>query len=46
MQVILARMLWYLDAELLPESQNWINNSKIYFLWEKPALYMNFRLRN
>ncbi|PHH92802.1 hypothetical protein CDD83_4961 [Cordyceps sp. RAO-2017] len=45
MRLILANVLWHLDPELLPESHNWIEESKVYFLWEKPPLKMKFRPR-
>lgn len=40
-----ASILWHLDPQLLPESQDWIDGSKVYFLWEKPALNMIFKPR-
>ncbi|KAL2018184.1 hypothetical protein VTK56DRAFT_1157 [Thermocarpiscus australiensis] len=37
MRLILARVLWNFDLELMPESRNW-DDQKIYTLWEKGAL--------
>lgn len=37
MRLILARLLWNFDLELMPESRNW-NDQKIYTLWEKGAM--------
>lgn len=37
MRLILARLLWNFDLELMPESRNW-KDQKIYTLWEKGAL--------
>jgi hypothetical protein len=34
MRLILARVLWNFDLELMKESWNW-NDQKIYALWEK-----------
>ncbi|KAK0673247.1 putative isotrichodermin C-15 hydroxylase [Cercophora samala] len=41
MRLILARLLWNFDLELMPESENW-SEQKIYMLWQKGAL--NVRL--
>ncbi|KAI2615409.1 isotrichodermin C-15 hydroxylase [Hypoxylon sp. NC1633] len=45
MRHVLASILWHLDAELLPASRNWIDDSRLYFLWEKPELMMRFKQR-
>lgn len=37
MRVILTRLLWRFDLELLPESRDWMDQ-RIFFLWDKPAL--------
>ncbi|KAK3301698.1 cytochrome P450 [Chaetomium strumarium] len=37
MRLILARVLWNFDLELMNESWNW-NDQKIYLLWEKGPL--------
>jgi len=37
MRLILARLLWNFDLELMPESKNW-NDQKIYVLWQKGAI--------
>ncbi|KAK4205300.1 putative isotrichodermin C-15 hydroxylase [Triangularia verruculosa] len=37
MRLILARLMWNFDLELMPESENW-NDQKIYTLWEKGAI--------
>ncbi|KAK4160878.1 putative isotrichodermin C-15 hydroxylase [Cladorrhinum sp. PSN259] len=42
MRLILARVLWNFDLELMPESNNW-NEQKVYTLWEKGAI--NVRLK-
>ncbi|GAB1313326.1 hypothetical protein MFIFM68171_03536 [Madurella fahalii] len=41
MRLILVRLLWNFDLEIMPESRKW-NNQKIYGLWEKGAI--NVRL--
>ncbi|KAL2266034.1 hypothetical protein VTJ83DRAFT_5386 [Remersonia thermophila] len=37
MRLILAKVLWHFDLELLPESRDW-NKQKIFVVWEKGAL--------
>ncbi|AEO60272.1 hypothetical protein MYCTH_2129362 [Thermothelomyces thermophilus ATCC 42464] len=37
MRLILARLLWNFDLELMPESRSW-NEQKIYSLWDKGAI--------
>ncbi|KAK4142249.1 Isotrichodermin C-15 hydroxylase [Dichotomopilus funicola] len=37
MRLILVRLLWNFDLELMPESKTW-NKQKIYLLWEKLPL--------
>ncbi|KAF5236750.1 hypothetical protein FANTH_11157 [Fusarium anthophilum] len=38
-RVLLTRLLWKFDLELLPESKDWIVQ-KVYFLYEKPAMHV------
>lgn len=42
MRLIMARLLWNFDLELMPDSEKWAQQ-KIYILWEKGPL--NVRLR-
>jgi hypothetical protein len=37
MRLILARLLWNFDLELMPESRNW-SDQKTYILWDKGAI--------
>jgi hypothetical protein len=37
MRLLLTRLLWKFDVELLPESEDWYNQN-IYLLWEKDGL--------
>lgn len=37
MRIILARVLWNFDLELMPDSRDW-NEQDVYTLWEKGAL--------
>lgn len=37
--MILAHLLWNFDLiGLEPDSEDWIGQQKIFFLWEKPPL--------
>ena len=40
MRLILARMVWNFDFELDPRSEGWMEKNILYFLWEKPGLYV------
>lgn len=37
MRLILARLLWKFDLEMMPESRNWADQ-KIWTLWNKGKL--------
>lgn len=37
MRLILVRLLWHFDIELLPGSMNWYDQ-KVFIFWEKPDL--------
>lgn len=39
MRLILARLIWNFDLQLLPESEKW-NDQKVYVLWAKGPLYV------
>ncbi|KAF7559505.1 hypothetical protein G7046_g4645 [Stylonectria norvegica] len=39
MRLILARMLWRFDLELMPECRDWMEGQKIYGFWVKPPLW-------
>ncbi|KAI1505692.1 isotrichodermin C-15 hydroxylase [Biscogniauxia marginata] len=45
-RVVLANILWHFDLELLPESEGWMEEQKIFFLWEKPSLKLKLIPRN
>ncbi|KAK7224826.1 hypothetical protein V2G26_012829 [Clonostachys chloroleuca] len=38
MRLILARIIWNFDLKMAPESEGWIDNQKVLFFWDKPAL--------
>ena len=42
MRLILARIIWNFDMELVVRDEKWIDNNDVYALWDKKAL--NVRL--
>jgi cytochrome P450 len=44
MRAILARVLCHFDFELCAESDNW-DLQKVFFLWEKPDLWVRISKR-
>ena len=38
MRLILAKMIWWFDLELMPECRNWPGDQFIYTTWEKIPL--------
>lgn len=43
LRLVLARLLWNFDLELMPESEEWIERQKVYFLWEKIPLMVKLK---
>ncbi|KAH7065480.1 cytochrome P450 [Macrophomina phaseolina] len=41
MRIILARVIYNFDMKLAEGSEHWIDNQKVYFLWEKGPLYVH-----
>ncbi|CAG9996205.1 unnamed protein product [Clonostachys byssicola] len=39
-KLILAKMIWSFDIELDPRSEDWLEKNILYFLWDKPELYV------
>lgn len=37
-RVILAKLIYNFDVELMPESSEWLTNQKNYIAWHKPPL--------
>ncbi|UPL00875.1 hypothetical protein LCI18_011809 [Fusarium solani-melongenae] len=46
MRLILSRMVWTFDIELDPRSTGWFEKNRVYFLWDKPPLYVRLIPRN
>jgi hypothetical protein len=43
MRLILTKVLYNFDLELLPESANWIADQKVYSLWQKTPLMVKVK---
>lgn len=43
--LILAKMLWTYDLELLDQSLDWVAQSQLHVMWWKPELMVRFRPR-
>lgn len=42
MRLLLTRLLWKFDLELMPESKDWYDQ-KIYIIWEKNELKIKLK---
>lgn len=42
MRVILAKMVWQYDFELLSKELDWERDNQMYVLWQKPVMNMKF----
>ncbi|KAL8312494.1 hypothetical protein RB597_002900 [Gaeumannomyces tritici] len=38
MRLLMAKVLWHFDLELLPQSADWAERCEVYTLWDKPPL--------
>ncbi|KAI1138331.1 cytochrome P450 [Hypoxylon sp. FL0543] len=45
MNLILAKMLWTYDLELVNKDINWLKEGKVYVMWWKPSLMVRFHKR-
>ena len=45
LRLILAKILWKFDMKLMNDSLDWTKENKNYVFWEKPALPIQFSLR-
>ncbi|KAM7215950.1 Cytochrome P450 [Rhypophila decipiens] len=43
MRLILVRLLWNFDFELMAESIRWLENHKVFILNDKPPLFVKFK---
>ena len=42
LRLILAKMIWNFDWELMREAEDWMKQ-KVFVLWEKPPLMLQLR---
>lgn len=45
MRLILGRLLWNFDLELVPEYSQWIKRQKVFQVWEKTPLKVRITMR-
>ena len=45
MRLLLAKMLWHFDFELANPNDSWMNDLKMYVIWDRMALPLNVRLK-
>jgi hypothetical protein len=45
MRLILARLVFQLDMEIMDESRHWLKELKPYNLWYKAPLYVRIKAR-
>lgn len=43
MRLILAKVLFSFDLELVDKRQDWMKDQKLYTLWEKPSLMVKLK---
>jgi cytochrome P450 len=44
MRLIMAKLAWKFELELMPESKNWFEGQKVYTVFQKPPLFMKLHL--
>jgi hypothetical protein len=42
LNLVLAKLVWSYDMELVNKEIDWINDSKVHVLWWKPELYVRY----
>ncbi|RYP81955.1 hypothetical protein DL769_001799 [Monosporascus sp. CRB-8-3] len=42
-RLLLAKLIWHFDLELMPESGNWLDNMVNHMIWQKPPLMVKLR---
>jgi hypothetical protein len=43
MNLILAKLLWSYDMELVNDRVDWMKDGKVHTLWWKPKLFIRFQ---
>ncbi len=44
--LILAKMLWRYDLELVNKDIKWLDEGKVHIMWWKPSLFVRFHERS
>jgi hypothetical protein len=44
MRLIMAKLLWTFDVELVHPEKDWMENQRVFALWEKPSLDVRLTL--
>ncbi len=44
MRLILTRVLWRFDLELVNDQEDWVSSQRIFSLWEKKPLMVRLHL--
>ncbi|KAH7131049.1 cytochrome P450 ClCP1 [Dactylonectria macrodidyma] len=42
MRIILVKLVWMYDWELVNQDLNFLNEVRLYFIWEKPSVFVRF----
>lgn len=42
LNLVLAKILWQYDMELVTKNINWLEDSQVHVLWWKPKLFVRF----
>jgi hypothetical protein len=45
MRLILAKLLFSFDLELVDKTQEWMKGQKVFALWDKPSLMVKLHAR-
>ena len=45
LRILVAKLIWLFDFELVPGQHNWEAENKCFILWEKPGLWVRSRSR-
>ncbi|KAI0145606.1 cytochrome P450 [Xylariaceae sp. FL1272] len=43
LNLVLAKLLWHYDMELITKEIDWLHESQVHVLWWKPKLFVRFR---
>lgn len=45
MNLLMAKIFWTYDLELVNKEVNWLKDGKVHVLWWKPKLFVRFHKR-